>query len=193
MMTHTYQTWSQSRDQEADPPEPPRSESLAETLARYSVIPRSSLPEPSFQSFSTNHNERLASTPIGPQHHCSRESQPPHLPNDPEEATIEQDIALELLAERLSSPNRPPFPDPYRLGEQGPPAPDPPGSPPDGPPDGDPPDSDDNGLDDIDPERAMRWMFAQLSQAVNLLARNTTTGCPAIPPPDPPSRTQVHQ
>src|SRR6266581_4703462 len=34
-------------------------------------------------------------------------------------------------------------------------------------------------------------MFVQLSQAVNLLARNATTSCPAIPPPDPPHRTKV--
>src|SRR6266581_5250686 len=33
-------------------------------------------------------------------------------------------------------------------------------------------------------------MFVQLSQAVNLLARNATTSCPAIPPPDPPHRTK---
>src|SRR6266571_1917889 len=164
MMTCTYQTRSQACDQEVDPPELPQSKSLAEMLARYGVQPRLSLPEPSFQSFSTNRDEHLASTPIGPRHRCSRKSQPPHFPNDPEEATIEQDIAPELPAERSPSPNGPPFPDPYRPGEQGPPAPDPPGGPPDGPPDGDPPDGDDDGLNDIDPEWAMRWMFAQLSQ-----------------------------
>src|SRR6266581_4520131 len=36
-------------------------------------------------------------------------------------------------------------------------------------------------------------MFAQLSQAVNLLAWNATTGHPAIPPPGPPQRTKVRK
>src|SRR6266581_4192976 len=36
-------------------------------------------------------------------------------------------------------------------------------------------------------------MFAQLSQAVNLLAWNATTGHPAVPPPDPPQRTKVRK